>query len=247
MNLRLVINQFRLSVSSALLACGLISGAANADIDPHSLFLIANDAARNGSGETYILDLNFDILASDPSNFSGVTDPALADWLNDPSATTIDWGVYAVGNNQNTVFASQFLVVSTVNPADVEPVRFDQTRLNTAITSGRNVITGFNDAHIVDGLAAGPLDDGFPVGFGNKWADDAQFSSTGGLDDLLPMYIFGVDSIFEPVAPIALEGLWSLDASTGNVAFSVVPVPAAVWMFGSALVGIFGIRRRGAG
>ncbi len=33
---------------------------------------------------------------------------------------------------------------------------------------------------------------------------------------------------------------------TGSVSIAAVPVPAAVWLFGSALVGLFGVRRRTA-
>lgn len=244
MNFSATTNRLKRCVSGALLVCGLISGAANADIDPNSLFLIATDSARNGSGEAYVLDLNLDILVSDPSSFGGVTDAALAAWLNDPSATTITWGVFGVGRNDAGATSSEVRVASTVNPSSVEPERFGQSSIFQATTRGKDVIGKFNNAHTEDGLAVPSGDAAFPSDFGHNWDGNAQFVSTGGLDDLLPMYIFEVNGSFQPVAPLALEGLWSLNAVTGTVAFSAVPLPAAVWMLGSALLGVFGIRRR---
>ena len=43
---------------------------------------------------------------------------------------------------------------------------------------------------------------------------------------------------------IRLSGSCSNCAPTGTIDFSIVPIPAAVWLFGSALLGLVGIRRR---
>jgi ABC-type uncharacterized transport system permease subunit len=38
-------------------------------------------------------------------------------------------------------------------------------------------------------------------------------------------------------------GVWSL-STDGMLSYSAVPVPAAVWLFGSGLVGLIGVARR---
>lgn len=46
---------------------------------------------------------------------------------------------------------------------------------------------------------------------------------------------------------IESEGFWTLDAAAGTLVYtapSAVPVPAAAWLFGSALVGLAGVARR---
>ena len=44
-----------------------------------------------------------------------------------------------------------------------------------------------------------------------------------------------------------LNGYYALAVRDGDIAASVVPVPAAVWLFGSALMWLLGLRRRRAG
>ena len=44
--------------------------------------------------------------------------------------------------------------------------------------------------------------------------------------------------------PHVVSGTWMLDAEAGSLTYSAVPVPAAAWLFGSALVGLAGIGRR---
>ncbi len=48
----------------------------------------------------------------------------------------------------------------------------------------------------------------------------------------------------EPFATTFANGQWEIDATLGKVSYTVVPVPAAVWLLGSGLVGLIGISRR---
>lgn len=54
-----------------------------------------------------------------------------------------------------------------------------------------------------------------------------------------------IDSNYQGVLQTTFAGNWSLD-SQGLLTYSAVPVPAAVWLFGSALVGLVGVARRRA-
>lgn len=50
---------------------------------------------------------------------------------------------------------------------------------------------------------------------------------------------------FEETYPvIQSEGVWTLDTTAGTLSYSAIPVPAAVWMFASGLLGLAGIARR---
>lgn len=80
----------------------------------------------------------------------------------------------------------------------------------------------------------------------NTLTFDGTGSVTGGALSFSTFSVtFGV-----PLGDVILDqdgGVFSLMGALGNASgtggFSVVPVPAAVWLFGSALLGLFGVRR----
>lgn len=50
---------------------------------------------------------------------------------------------------------------------------------------------------------------------------------------------------FEETYPVVQsQGLWTLDLNESTLTYSAIPVPAAVWMFASGLLGLAGIARR---
>lgn len=226
---------------------GLLSGAAYADLDTGSLFFIATDEDRGGVEEAFILDLQLNFLTDDVAGSGGLTDAGLAAWLTDPAASSlITWGIFGAGTTGGS--AGQFRIASTVNPGHGVPVKIEQNFLSLAIGAGRGVASRFNT------LAAGDIrvvsdtgDINFPPqNFGDNWNGQVSFIATGGLDEALPMYIFGIqeDFPFAAVDPVELDGLWSLDSASGTLAFAPVPLPAAIWMFAAGALGLFA-RRRG--
>ena len=71
------------------------------------------------------------------------------------------------------------------------------------------------------------------------------FDTEGSLGDPVDFYFLGT-SIYPGASPApALLGTWNL-LGDGSLAFTPVPVPAAAWLLGSALVGFVGARRRAA-
>lgn len=70
------------------------------------------------------------------------------------------------------------------------------------------------------------------------------FNGEGDIGGAVDFWFIGLENTDNTVSrdPIFL-GQWTLDAA-GTLAFQAVPVPAAVWMFGSALFGLAGARRR---
>lgn len=99
-----------------------------------------------------------------------------------------------------------------------------------------------------------------PSNVGN-WFDDygnnISYNNTAvGTSGTLESFVFtgpaGVSQTTKVALALNGRGVWSLD-STGKVTFSAaalettpVPVPAAVWLLGSALLGLLGVSRRRA-
>jgi len=44
--------------------------------------------------------------------------------------------------------------------------------------------------------------------------------------------------------PVLAAQTWKLNAATGTLNYSAVPLPAAVWMFGAGLMGVLRLTRR---
>lgn len=243
-------SRIKLGLASASLALFLISGNATAELENHSLFLIAFDPDR-AADQAFALDLNLDIFANDLADVASVgfslTSGEFDNWLGDPvPGSNISWGVYGIGiPSALAPPASQFVVYSTV---DSMPTLLSQSDIENAIGQGRTYIQQFNAGNALEDFrVAAAAEAGHP----GDWADTlggntgGSFFSRAKLGEAVEMYRFGIEPVnFEGVEPELLAGLWTLDAGTGTVEFSAVPIPAAVWMFGSALVGLFGTRRR---
>lgn len=90
----------------------------------------------------------------------------------------------------------------------------------------------------------------FPVATGQTLLFTAYFEAVGGgnFDDTSVYFTYGSD-----VTPLAVEGVEVNGVYTENHALTItaetistVPVPAAVWLLGSGLFGLTGLRRRKA-
>ncbi len=104
--------------------------------------------------------------------------------------------------------------------ADVTNVSFDITSDEIAIGNSSGTVTAY-----LDGAIVGSLDlfgDGDPVTL-----NLIDLSAFGMIDQLV------LTSSLDP-AGLGFD----------NFSFTAVPVPAAVWLFGSGLLGLFGIARR---
>lgn len=109
-----------------------------------------------------------------------------------------------------------------------------ETTVNSSYTSG------------VIGSVANPAE----PGWANGWSDNMPGVVSANLGSELDMYRYGANAAGDDTAPPSLDkylGVWKLTSAgllTYTVSISEVPVPAAIWLLGTALIGMVGIGRR---
>lgn len=82
--------------------------------------------------------------------------------------------------------------------------------------------------------------------YGANAGQMVSFNVVGSATDSLMMYNFATSD--EGQSPVAAGGLWSLDLTGGSISYAAlapVPLPAAVWLFLSGLLGFGAVARRG--
>lgn len=249
MNLSETFNRCKLGLAGATLALGSVSGSAQALTDGDLVF-VALDSNRDGQQASIALELGLDSLSNAP-DFSGASlvSGALQTWLNDPNAGTITWGVFGVGNDASADL-NDIRIFSTVNPVDT-PAAQPLGNIFGAFSVMDTFVGKFNgedavDTSPMDGVVQGIQGtNGFLAqGFLPNWGTNTSFDATGPLG-MLEMYAFGIDDVTAEGVDGAFQGTWTL-TTQGELSYAPVPVPAAVWMFGSALIGLIGARRRAA-
>jgi hypothetical protein len=215
---------------------------------------------------SYVLDLGItaaDLFANDGSlvnNLSFTADAGLLDILNNASGT-IAWNIAAAHNfpgATNDDFG--YLTTSATSltsgnvPSGFVGMEAALTKIGTYTQSVNGGSTNYaaNTSAI---FASTDTNSYYDTAFGDMW--NGAHSTEGGLGDSLGFYFVAMnydDTQGDPTLGShvrALLGQWSLSAQgllayTASIGPAPVPVPAAFWLLGSALVGMVGIRRRKA-
>lgn len=151
--------------------------------------------------------------------------------------------------NSGMVFTNTGLVPTT--PVDIFGTV--QGYINTGFPNAGNIMAsgvGTDPTVLTSGNLAHAGED--PI-WGNQLGgilqNNQEINATAGLDgDTIEMLaltaivndptVFTYDNVIESL------GYWTFDSVAGTLTYSAVPVPAAAWLFGSALMGLAGVARR---
>jgi len=259
------------AIAAAVLGASLLAGQAQAAITPAGsdlnnlsgselLFTVFNTA--NGQSYSRDLGIAFNSITA-TSVFSFAADAGLTGLLG--SAADLIWGVHAADSNQaGTTFDSteygqriQFTSVPVLPVINEDGLLGAVSKLDTYMTSLNTEAT-----HNVPGngtaiVSGGPGNPSSFASVASNLGSNVPFSTMSAIGSTLTYSLFGqVGSVEDFGFPFFLStgvsgnilGNWNLD-NAGLLTFngasvSAVPVPAAVWLFGSALVGLFGVGRR---
>lgn len=165
------------------------------------------------------------------------------------SAATISWSSPNTNINVNDIFTINIIGSGFTGNVDGGGVNFsyDSSILNVVSVSINESVWDFGGAGISTGSinnGAGTVDgimvNTFGVVTGDFDVASIQFQAVGlGVSDLL-LNEFSLNpwaSGGSSINPV-------LESSLVTVEETVVPVPAAVWLFGSGLIGLIGVARR---
>lgn len=248
------------------------AGGANAAIDlgpagmgdNSELFLSAWDPERVVS-YTRDLGIHFeDFLASDQfsnRSWSGNPSSLFGTTFADSNPANIRWNVGA-SNQFNSDFSNvaTYGVLSTSNdPQSLikSTVELNFNALDSMVANARNYAQSASglagNANPADNISSnssgGPNYAGDPGIWSNTFGSVTGFLNDAGVDASLAFYRIGANSEFTSAVVDKLAGTFKL-SSIGELTYTVdaditpIPVPPAVWLLGSALVGLIGIARR---
>jgi hypothetical protein len=248
----------------AAIALAAVTGASNATI-------IQGDAATDGEffltvldkagQKSYGLDLGFTVSQMNADinagrSFDLSTDANFAGFLGNTNLSWTVTGVNTVFDRRETKnFGFSYTSISSMTQMlAAAPIKAEMNGAMNNITNmarNSNASTGipYNGTNGGDNLSNVAL-----IGeFG--YAGDISWGATMGnrgivvadvIDNAMTMYRTRLTVNDSNVAVVDTLGTWLL-TSTGQLTYSApsaVPVPAAVWLFGSGLVGLVGIARR---
>lgn len=255
--LKTLVAAFALAIGGQAQAAIDSDNAANAGTGTGvgELFLSVID--RGGSApRSYVRDLGItaaDFLANDASfvnNLSIAADANLLDILNNATGT-IAWNLAAAYNDWGTN-------LDTLGYLTTSPIQLDVNNTPSGFAGiGGTAIPNIGIyLQSVNGVDANYAADGSQI-FGNaanafydnSWGDmwNVSHSTEAALDQLLGFYYVVLDGNTDTTGVQNLLGDWKL-SSAGELTYSAevtpIPVPAAVWLLGSALIGMVGVARR---
>ena len=248
---------------------GLVPGGGTGD---GNLFLSVVDTVNRRS-IVLNTNITANQYRADPTAARSITNTALSQFLVDagPGVNSVDavrWNLAANSNvrpgGENDV--ANYGILSTATPGSlVDPTTVPPGNigLESAIGSSTNYLTAVNrfDADTVLGADLAVQDyvivpDGnlaYHNGgvWGGSWGGASTFTNEAAIGTSQDFWFISTDpnEIFFTSLVNQQPGTWRLDFAGGNATLNytpitAVPIPAAVWLLGSGLVGLVGVARR---
>jgi hypothetical protein len=182
----------------------------------------------------------------------------LADFIaNADDTSALEWNIAGVSNNG---FGSDLGLLTTNGAAGATWEAAELPNIGNSLFTGMSFVANFSrnnsDPNPSPAVVGASTASGWGGGswgptFGNSLrAQNSHFGLDGGE---LMSFIFANEADLIDGAPFVTtftDGQWVVDGALGKVSYvststpSPVPVPAAVWLLGSGLLGLIGVARR---
>lgn len=219
------------------------------------------------ANQSLALDMNLTANTFRNNNVSlinsfSVTDSLLQSFLSSHSAdwSQMRWNLGGLSNNgfgpNAGILTTNGNAGATINPVVQGPID------GNALTSAMGFIESYANANnpnlspnsaVSNSVSASGYAGGFwGSNFGGSFSFSNEQTGFGGSGQLMSFIALGTTDVSDlsgvPVSTTYSNGRWLVDPTLGKVSYvgtvSAVPVPAAVWLFGSGLLGLVGVSRR---
>jgi hypothetical protein len=163
------------------------------------------------------------------------------------NAADLHYAVIAISNGAFNPVVQQVMV--TTNAANPAPNSSDIGNvINASVSPDIKINKGDVDYAANNAVVGTPSTNnwlGDPGVFGPQFTQySLPFDVTAGVNDKLAFYEFNSPDL-TGVADVKAVGQWSLNLANGTLTYAAaVPVPAAAWLMGSALLGLGSVARR---
>lgn len=244
----------KLKALAAAVALAASGAASAAPIAPEGLFLSAFYGADFSSFVMNLDETTSAFKANDTDRtYSAGTLAGLTDWLTGKDLSQVSWNVH--GAMQGTYGSVDWGGLTTSTNIETAPGDWGHFGGTDAYVANINIFRGVVNGDLVsDNFEA--YTDARGYSFPAQDGGPGNIASVAGVGQSMKFYAFfvnqpnnGFDEFFTGDY-FKLNGEWTLDFSGGAASLTYttttapVPVPAAVWLLGSALLGMVGVSRR---